>query len=60
MQAPWDYATVTSMTGANMTVPLDAIFTNPLVITVSSLVVLGSLVMAVVAVTVMIALRLDR
>jgi hypothetical protein len=43
-----------------MTVPLEAIFTNTLVITVSSLVVLGSLVMAVVAVTVMIALRLDR
>lgn len=43
-----------------MTVPLDAIFNNPLVITVSSILVLGSLVMAVVAVTIMIALWLDR
>jgi hypothetical protein len=60
MQAPWACVMQTTMTGANMTVPLDAIFNNPLVITVSSILVLGSLVMAVVAVTIMIALWLDR
>jgi hypothetical protein len=43
-----------------MTVPLDAIFTNTLVITVSSVVVIGSLAMAVAAVVVMLALRMDR
>ena len=48
------------MQGVNMTVPLDAIFTNTLVITVSSVVVIGSLAMAVAAVVVMLALRMDR
>ena len=43
-----------------MTVPLDAIFTNTLVITVSSVVVIGSLAMAIAAVVVMLALRMDR
>ena len=43
-----------------MTVPLDAIFTNTLVITVSSVVVIGSLAMAVAAVVVMLALRMDK
>jgi hypothetical protein len=43
-----------------MTVPLDAIFTNTLLITVSSVVVIGSLAMAMVAVTVMLALRMDK
>jgi hypothetical protein len=43
-----------------MTVPLDAIFTNTLLITVSSVVVIGSLAMATVAVIVMLALRSDR
>ena len=49
------------MGAANMmTVPLDAIFTNTLVITVSSVVVIGSLAMAIAAVVVMLALRMDR
>ena len=43
-----------------MTVPLDAIFTNTLLITVSSVLVIGSLAMATVAVIVMLALRSDR
>jgi hypothetical protein len=60
MQAPWACVMPTTMTGANMTVPLDAIFTNTLVITVSSVVVIGSLAMAVAAVVVMLALRMDK
>jgi hypothetical protein len=43
-----------------MTVPLDAIFTNTLLITVSSVVVIGSLAMAITAVVVMLALRMDK
>jgi hypothetical protein len=43
-----------------MTVPLDAIFTNTLLITVSSVVVIGALAMAVAAVAVMLALRMDK
>ena len=60
MRAHWVSRTLTTTMAANMTVPLEAIFTNTLLITVSSVVVIGSLLMAAVAVAVMIALRTDK
>jgi hypothetical protein len=48
------------MGAANMTVPLDAIFTNTLLITVSSVVVIGAFVLAIAAVAVMLMLRSDH
>ena len=60
MQAYWACVVQTTTIGANMTVPLEAICTNTLLITVSSVVVIGAMLMAIAAVAVMIALRMDR